>query len=200
MNVSNIVWHNGNITQEDRYALNEHGSGVVWFTGLSGAGKSSLACALEKKLYDLEVRSYILDGDNLRHGLNRNLGFSPEDRRENIRRVGEVAKLFVDAGLFALSAFISPFREDREMVRKMFPKGKFVEVYVKCPQNVCEERDPKGLYKKARKGEIKDFTGVSSPYEPPENPEIVIETDRDTIENCADKIIRYLIQHTEVFK
>jgi adenylylsulfate kinase len=159
---------------------------------LSGAGKSTLAIALEKELYDFGIRSYVLDGDNIRHGLNKNLGFSPEDRKENIRRIGEVAKLFVDAGLFALSAFISPYREDRQMVRERFVPGEFIEVYVKCPLEVCERRDPKGLYKKARKGEIQNFTGISAPYEEPLNPEIIVETDKQTLEQSVQQIIGYL--------
>ncbi|MCZ8512565.1 adenylyl-sulfate kinase [Paenibacillus filicis] len=191
-----IIWHHGVVTPMERKVLNGHGSGVIWFTGLSGSGKSSLASAMEKKLFDLGIRSYILDGDNLRHGLNKNLGFSPDDRRENLRRVGEVAKLFVDAGLYALSAFISPFQRDRQMVKEIFGDKDFIEVYVSCPLTVCEKRDPKGLYKKARKGEIKDFTGVSSPYEPPVNPDIVVQTNIYSIEECADSIVKYLIEHS----
>jgi len=187
-----IVWQETKVSREDRYRLNKHKSCLLWFTGLSGAGKSTLAIALEKELYDFGIRSYVLDGDNIRHGLNKNLGFSPEDRKENIRRIGEVAKLFVDAGLFALSAFISPYREDRQMVRERFAPGEFIEVYVKCPLEVCERRDPKGLYKKARKGEIQNFTGISAPYEEPLNPEIIVETDKQTLEQSVQQIIGYL--------
>ena len=190
-----IVWQNTAVSREDRYRLNGHRSCVLWFTGLSGAGKSTLSVALEKELYRLGIRSYVLDGDNIRHGLNRNLGFSPEDRKENIRRVGEVAKLFVDAGLVALSAFISPYREDRQMVRELFREGEFIEIYVKCPLEVCESRDPKGLYRKARRGEIRDFTGISAPYEEPLNPELVLETDKLTVEESVGRVLRYLREH-----
>ena len=192
---TNIVWYQSKITKEDRQRLNNHKSCVIWFTGLSGAGKSTLATEVERELYKYGIRTYVLDGDNIRHGLNKNLGFSPEDRKENIRRIGEVAKLFVDAGLFALTAFISPYREDRQMVRNMHPPGEFIEVYVKCPIDVCEQRDPKGLYKKARRGEIKDFTGISAPYEEPEAPEIVVETDKQTIEQSVRQVIQYLKDH-----
>lgn len=168
---------------------------MLWFTGLSGAGKSTLASALEKELHDCGIRSYVLDGDNLRHGLNCNLGFSPEDRKENIRRIGEVSKLFVDAGLFALTAVISPYREDRQLVRERFADREFIEVYVKCPLEVCEMRDPKGLYKKARRGEIQNFTGISAPYEEPLQPEIVIESHKQTLEQSVDQVIRYLKEH-----
>lgn len=189
---NNIVWQETKITREDRYKLNNHRSCLLWFTGLSASGKSSLAAAVEKELYDYGIRSYVLDGDNIRHGLNNNLGFSPEDRKENIRRIGEVSKLFVDAGLFALSAFISPYREDRDMVRNLFPNHEFIEVFVKCPLEVCETRDPKGLYKKARKGEIQQFTGISAPYEEPLKPEIVIESNEQTLEQSVEQVIQYL--------
>ena len=189
---THVVWHPTKITKEDRQRLNNHKSCVLWFTGLSGAGKSTLATEVERELYNYGIRTYVLDGDNIRHGLNKNLGFSPEDRKENIRRIGEVAKLFVDAGLFALTAFISPYREDRDMVRAMLPKGEFIEIYVKCPLEVCETRDPKGLYKKARSGEIKDFTGISAPYEEPLHPELVVETDKQDIETSVRQVIDYL--------
>lgn len=188
----NIVWHYNQITREDRYRLNRHRSCVLWFTGLSGAGKSTLSTAVEKELFKSGIRSYVLDGDNVRHGLNNNLGFSPEDRKENIRRIGEVSKLFVDAGLFALSAFISPYREDREMVRSRFAEGEFIEIYVKCSLEECEKRDPKGLYKKARNGEISNFTGISAPYEEPEQAELVIETDKQSIEQSVSQVMNYL--------
>lgn len=180
------------MSREDRYRLNNHRSCLLWFTGLSGAGKSSLATAVEKELYSYGIRSYVLDGDNIRHGLNSNLGFTPEDRKENIRRIGEVSRLFVDAGLFALTAIISPYREDRQMVRERFAKGEFIEIYVKCPLEVCEMRDPKGLYKKARRGEIQNFTGISAPYEEPLQPEIVVETDKQTLEQSVAQVIQYL--------
>jgi len=188
----NIVWHPSNVTREDRHRLNRHSSAVIWFTGLSGAGKSTISAALEKELIERNVRSYVLDGDNIRHGLNSNLGFSPEDRRENIRRIGEVSKLFVDAGLFALSAFISPYREDRDFVRSRFAHGEFIEVYVKCSLDECERRDPKGMYKKARAGEIKGFTGISAPYEEPEQPEITIESDRVTVTEAVEAVLAYM--------
>lgn len=193
--VKNIVWQETKVSREDRYKLNNHRSCLLWFTGLSGAGKSSLATAVEKELYEYGIRSYVLDGDNIRHGLNNNLGFSPEDRKENIRRIGEVSKLFVDAGLFALTAFISPYREDRQMVRERFADDEFIEVYVKCPLEVCETRDPKGLYKKARKGEIKQFTGISAPYEEPLSPEIVVESDKLSLEESVQQVISYLKEH-----
>lgn len=189
---TNVVWQQTKISKVDRQKMNGHKSCVIWFTGLSGAGKSTLAIELERELYNQGIRSYVLDGDNVRHGLNKNLGFSPEDRRENIRRIGEVAKLFVDSGLFALSAFISPYREDRDLVRKMHPDGEFIEVYVKCAIHVCEERDPKGLYEKARKGEIKDFTGISAPYEEPDKPEIIIETDKQDVAQSVQFVLQYL--------
>jgi len=189
---TNIVWHPSKVTKEDRQRLNRHSSCVLWFTGLSGAGKSTLANEVEKELFGKNIHSYVLDGDNIRHGLNRNLGFGPEDRKENIRRIGEVSKLFVDAGVFVLTAFISPYQEDRDQVRNMFESGEFIEVYVKCDINECEKRDPKGLYQKAKKGEIKQFTGISAPYEPPKNPELIIETDRHSLEQCVHMVIKYL--------
>jgi adenylylsulfate kinase len=191
---TNIVWHSSTIAKVDRQELNQHKSAVIWFTGLSGAGKSTLANAVEHKLYDMKIRSYVLDGDNIRHGLNKGLGFSDEDRKENIRRIGEVAKLFVDSGQFALTAFISPFREDREQVREMLPNGEFIEVYVKCALEECERRDPKGLYQKARSGEIPNFTGISSPYEEPDAPELVINSDLVSVEEAAEQVIQYLRQ------
>ncbi|WP_453995651.1 adenylyl-sulfate kinase [Bacillus nitroreducens] len=187
-----ILWHQSTITKQARQQRNQHKSCVVWFTGLSGSGKSSLANALDKELFSLGVQSYVLDGDNIRHGLNAGLGFSKEDRKENIRRIGEVSKLFVDSGQIVCTAFISPFIEDREQVRTLFPDGEFIEVYVKCPISICENRDPKGLYKKARSGEIMEFTGISSPYEEPIHPELVIETDKLTISQSVDTIITYL--------
>ncbi|MDG3074866.1 adenylyl-sulfate kinase [Bacillus halotolerans] len=190
----NIVWHPAVIQKSDRQSLNGHKSCALWFTGLSGSGKSVLANAVDEKLYRMGIRSYVLDGDNIRHGLNRDLGFRTEDRIENIRRIGEVAKLFVDSGQMILTAFISPFREDRDMVRALFPDGEFLEIYVKCPLQVCEQRDPKGLYKKARNGDIKHFTGIDSPYEAPLSPDLIIESDQTSIADGADLIIKEL-QH-----
>lgn len=188
-----IVWHANSITKEMREELNNHKGLIIWFTGLSGSGKSTLANLLEQELYNRHMHTYLIDGDNLRHGLNQNLGFSKQDRKENIRRMGEVGKLFVDAGLIVLVASISPFKEDREAVRQRFEKQDFVEIYVKCPLNICEERDPKGLYKKARRGEIKDFTGVSQTFEEPDNPELIVETGERTADECLKQIIAFLI-------
>lgn len=192
MKPTNIVWHRGQITKCDRQKLNGHKSAVLWFTGYSGAGKSTLSVAVEKELHRRGIRTYVLDGDNVRHGLNNNLGFTPEDRTENIRRIGEVSKLFCDAGVMTLTAFISPYREDREMVRSLMNEGEFVEIYVKCALKECEKRDPKGLYKKARNGEIKGFTGIDAPYEAPQAPELVIETDQQTLAESVEKVLAYL--------
>jgi adenylylsulfate kinase len=189
---TNIVWHQGAVTRDDRTQLNGHRGCTVWLTGLSGAGKSTIAVDLEKRLLERGVRTYILDGDNIRHGLNKNLGFSPEDRTENIRRIGEVAKLFTDAGLVAVTAFISPYRADRDQVRALMQPGDFIEVFIDCPVEVCEQRDVKGLYKKARAGEIKEFTGVSAPYEAPEKAELVINTAGQSVEESAQQIVAYL--------
>jgi adenylylsulfate kinase len=191
---TNIVWHPGNVTRSDRENITGHKACTMWFTGLSGSGKSTIAVALEKALWDRGVRSYILDGDNVRHGLNKNLGFSPEDRTENIRRIGEVAKLFTDAGTVAITAFISPYRADRDQVRGLMKSGDFIEVYVDCPVEVCEQRDVKGLYKKARAGEIKEFTGISAPYEAPSSPELTIKTSQQSVEESAMQILRHLQQ------
>jgi len=191
---TNIHWHQGAITQPDRERLNGHRGFTIWFTGLSSAGKSTLAVATEQVLYERGYRTYILDGDNIRHGLNKNLGFSPEDREENIRRISEVAKLFRDAGVINLTAFISPYRKDREAARKLTDDGSFVEVFVDCPVEVCEQRDPKGAYKKAREGIIKEFTGISAPYEAPENPELHLRTDKFSVEECVKAIIDYLTE------
>lgn len=187
-----LTWHKGAVDKADRYRLTGHRGGVVWLTGLSGSGKSTLASALDRRLNELQIRSYVLDGDNLRHGLNRDLGFSPEDRKENIRRVGEVAALFADAGLIAVAAFISPYAADRDMVRALLPAEAFMEVHVSCPLEVCESRDPKGLYRKARAGVIAEFTGVSSPYEPPQHPELTLATDRLTMEACVEELVAEL--------
>jgi adenylylsulfate kinase len=190
-----VFWHENNITTEDRRKLNNHKSCVLWFTGLSASGKSTLANELDKVLYQNGIHSYVLDGDNVRHGLNKDLAFSPEDRKENIRRIGEVAKLFVNAGLFTITAFISPYREDRDMVREMFTQGEFIEIFVKCSIEECEQRDPKGLYKKARALEIKEFTGVSAPYEEAFSPEIVINTETTSVEDCVQQLVDYLKVH-----
>ncbi|MEI7028404.1 adenylyl-sulfate kinase [Paenibacillus sp. y28] len=195
MKPGNIKWQTNTITKTDRQLLNGHKSCVLWFTGLSGSGKSTLANEVEKQLYAANIRTYILDGDNVRHGLNNNLGFSPEDRKENVRRISEVCKLFVDAGLFVLSAFISPYKEDRDSARHLFNESEFIEVFVKCDLDICEARDVKGMYKKARAGEIKEFTGISAPYEAPVKPELVIETDKQTIEDSVQQIISYLKQN-----
>ncbi|MFJ7753791.1 adenylyl-sulfate kinase [Peribacillus muralis] len=189
----NIHQHAFSLTKEQRQALHGHKSYILWFTGLSGSGKSTIANMVEAKLHAKGVSTYILDGDNLRNGLNEDLGFSVDDRKENIRRIGEVSKIFVDSGIVVLATFISPYANDREDVRKKVKSDEFIEIYVKCPIEACEERDPKGLYKKARIGEITDFTGVSAPYEEPENPEIIIETSENTIEECVQQIINYLV-------
>ena len=188
----NIVWHAATINKADRHRMNGHKSAILWYTGLSGAGKSTLANKVEEKLFERGIHTYVLDGDNIRHGLNKGLGFTTEDRKENIRRIGEVAKLFVDAGAFVSTAFISPYREDREMVRKLVPEGEFIEIYVHAPLDVCEQRDPKGLYKKARAGEIKHFTGIDDPYEAPENAELIIRTGERNLEDCAAEVMNYL--------
>jgi adenylylsulfate kinase len=189
---SNVVWHNATVTRERRQQQNGHKSVILWFTGLSGAGKSSLAHAVEEQLYQLGSRTFVLDGDNVRHGLSGDLGFSDDDRKENIRRIGEVAKLILESGVIAMTAFISPFRAEREMVRKLVPHGEFIEIYCRADLSVCEQRDVKGLYKRARAGEIKDFTGISSPYEEPVSPEITVETGSQPIEECVEKVIELM--------
>ncbi|WP_226701651.1 MULTISPECIES: adenylyl-sulfate kinase [Priestia] len=189
---TNITWHDAGITKEERREQNNHHSFVLWFTGLSGSGKSTVANAVAKALFDKNIRNYVLDGDNVRFGLNKNLGFSAEDRTENIRRIGEVSKLFVDSGQVVLTAFISPFQEDRAQVREILEGNEFLEVYVECPLEECEKRDPKGLYKKARRGEIRDFTGIDSPYESPANPELTINTSTQSVEECVQTVIEYL--------
>ncbi|RMH72042.1 MAG: adenylyl-sulfate kinase [Gemmatimonadetes bacterium] len=189
---TNITWHETGISKHDRERRNNHRGVVIWLTGLSGSGKSTLATALQGVLFDMGCQTYVLDGDNIRHGLNRDLGFSPEDREENIRRIGEVAKLFADAGNIVLTAFISPYRKDRDQVRRILEKGDFIEVFVKADLDVCEARDPKGLYKKAREGVIKEFTGISAPYEEPEAPELVIDTGKLTLEESVQTLLEYL--------
>lgn len=190
--VSNTDWHRISLNIIDRHELNGHRSCVLWFTGLSGAGKSTLAAAVERKLYSQRIRSYVLDGDNIRQGLNKNLGFAPEDRTENIRRIGEVSKLLSDAGLFALVACISPYKADRDSVRSMFQEGEYIEIYVKCSIEECERRDPKGLYKKARSGEISNFTGLAAPYESPENPDLVMDTEKRSLAALVETVMQYL--------
>jgi adenylylsulfate kinase len=189
---SNVVWHEQRVHRADRERLNGHCSSVLWFTGLSGSGKSTIAHALEERLHELGYRTFVFDGDNVRHGLCGDLGFSIDDRRENIRRIGEMVKLFLEAGVISLTAFISPLREDRDRVRHLVPDGDFIEVFVRCPVEVCEGRDVKGLYKKARPGEIKNFTGISSPYEEPEAPELVLETHRHGLGECVEQVIALL--------
>lgn len=188
----NITWHNHRVTKQDRWLKNSHRSALIWLTGLSASGKSTVANELERFLYEQRVNSFVLDGDNVRHGLNRDLGFGPKDRKENIRRVGEVAKLLVDAGILAIAAFISPYAEDRLLVRRLFPEAEFIETYVKCDLQICEARDPKGLYRKARRGELPEFTGLSAPYEVPESPEIVIDTGVLSIADSVSKITSHL--------
>ena len=179
------------VTKEDRFRLNGHKGAVLWFTGLSGSGKSTIANLVDYQLYRHHCQSYILDGDNIRQGLNKDLGFSDADRVENLRRIGEVAKLFVDSGKIVLTAFISPFAKERERIRQLLGED-FIEVYVKCPLEICEKRDPKGLYKRARQGLIPQFTGIDSPYEPPSAPELVLETDKESVEESAEKVLRFL--------
>jgi len=192
MKNNNIIWHHATVTRELRELQNKHKSTVLWFTGLSGSGKSTLAHAVEEKLHQCGCRTFVLDGDNVRHGLCRDLGFEESDRRENIRRVGETAKLFIEAGIITLTAFISPFLEDRNRVRSIFQNGNFLEVYCKCPLEVCEQRDVKGLYQRARDGKVKQFTGISSPYEPPKNPELIVETDKLTLEESVIQVMGLL--------
>ena len=192
MKTANTVWHTATIRREHRQQQNGHGSAILWFTGLSGAGKSTLAHAVEERLHRLGCRTYVLDGDNVRHGLCGDLGFSAADRSENIRRIGEVAKLMIDAGVIALTAFISPFRADRERVRGMVMHGEFIEIYCHCPVEVCETRDVKGLYQRARAGEVKDFTGISSPYEAPLKPELTVDTATQPLDVCVTQVLDYL--------
>jgi adenylyl-sulfate kinase len=191
----NIVWHAQHLSKNERAIQKRQKPSILWFTGLSASGKSTISNAVEQKLYELGHHTYLLDGDNVRHGLNKDLGFSDSDRVENIRRIGEMAKLFADSGLIVLSAFISPFRADRQMVRDLVEDGEFIEIHMATPLSVCEQRDPKGLYKKARKGDIKNFTGIDSIYEVPESPEITLNTAECDIEACADKVIAYLKQN-----
>lgn len=190
----NIRWHEALISRADRQVQNGHSSVILWFTGLSGAGKSTLAHALENRLHELGCHTFVFDGDNVRHGLCADLGFSAEDRSENIRRIGEMAKLFIEAGVIALTAFISPYRADRARVRALAAPGDFIEIYCRCELEVCEQRDVKGLYAKARQGAIPEFTGISSPYEVPENPEIVVDTGSLPLEACVEQVLLQLQQ------
>jgi len=192
MKSSNTVWHSATVTRKRREIQNSHRSVVLWFTGLSGSGKSTLAHAVEEELYQQDCRTFVLDGDNVRHGLCGDLGFKESDRKENIRRVGESAKLFVEAGIITLTAFISPFQEDRNRVRSMFPHGEFLEVFCACPLDVCEQRDVKGLYQRARAGEVKQFTGIDSPYEEPNKPELIVETGSLPLDESVQRVMAML--------
>ena len=188
----NVIYHNATVTRERRNKLNRHKSVIIWFTGLSGSGKSTLAHSVEERLYKSSYRTFVLDGDNVRHGLSSNLTFSDNDRKENIRRIGEAANLVMEAGVIAMTAFISPFKKDRNLVRQLLPQGDFIEIYCKASLEVCESRDVKGLYKRARAGEIKNYTGIDSPYEAPENPELVVNTESESLEESITKVIDFL--------
>ena len=192
MKTPNTIYHNATVTRKRRNQLNGHKSVVIWFTGLSGSGKSTLAHSVEEELHNLGCRTFVLDGDNVRHGLSSNLTFSDDDRKENIRRIGEVAKLMVEAGVIAITAFISPFEKDRNLVKEIFPQGDFIEIYCNASLEICESRDVKGLYKRARTGEIKNYTGIDSPYEAPSNPELIIDTESESLEESVAKIIDFL--------
>ena len=196
--MSNVVWHNSTVTKNDRNNLLNQKPFLLWFTGLSASGKSTIANIVEQKLFKTNCNTYLLDGDNVRHGLNIDLGFDEKSRVENIRRIGEVSKLFLDAGIITLTAFISPFKSDRSLVRKLFEEGDFLEVFIDSSLEVCERRDPKGMYAKARNGEIKNFTGISSPYENPENPEIHVINNNISLDEAADQIINYLVQNNYI--
>lgn len=199
-NGKNLVWHHATVTRTRRELLNSHKSVILWFTGLPTSGKSTIAHAAEEELHRMGCRTFVFDGDNVRHGLCSDLGFSAADRTENIRRIGEMAKLFIEAGVIALTAFVSPFKADRDRVRALAGEGDFFEIYCKCPVEICEQRDVKGHYKKARQGAIKDFTGVSSPYEQPETPELVLETANCTVKECVGKVLDLLVAQGVVNK
>ena len=192
MKTLNTIYHNATVTRQRREELNDHKSVIIWFTGLSGSGKSTLAHSVEEELYKLNCRTFVLDGDNIRHGLSSNLTFSDNDRKENIRRISETAKLMMEAGVIAITAFISPFREDRDLVRRLLPQKDFIEIYCKASLEICESRDVKGLYRRARAGEIKDYTGIDSPYEAPDNPELVIDTDSESLKESIAKVVDFL--------
>jgi len=192
MKTKNIVLHNATVTKKRRNHLNGHKSAVIWFTGLSGSGKSTLAHSVEEVLHNLDCRTFVLDGDNVRHGLSSNLTFSNDDRKENIRRIGEAAKLMMEAGVIAITAFISPFKKDRNLVRQLLPQGDFIEIYCNASLETCESRDVKGLYKRARAGEIKNYTGIDSPYEVPDNPELVVNAESESLEESVTKVIDFL--------
>lgn len=189
---NNVIWQDGYLRKEERNRLNNHKSGLIWFTGLSGSGKSTIAHYVERELFKSSIRTYVLDGDNIRHGINSDLAFTREDRRENLRRIAEISKLFVDAGIVVLAAFISPYREDREYIRKRFEGDNFLEIYVKCSVQECERRDPKGQYRRARQGLIKDYTGISAPYEEPEEPDLILDTENLDIATSVAKVIDLL--------
>lgn len=188
----NVIWHHARVARSDRERTHRHKSVILWFTGLSGSGKSTVAHAVEERLYQRGCHTFVFDGDNVRHGLCIDLGFSPQDRAENIRRIGEMTKLFLEAGVIVLTAFISPFRKDRQRVRSLVPKEDFIEIYCQCPLEVCERRDTKGLYRRARAGEVKEFTGISSPYETPENPELILDTSVLSLEQSVESVLTLL--------
>jgi len=198
-NDNNIKWFNGFVSLEDREILHGHKGTAVWFTGLSASGKSTIAHHLEKQLHEMGHSTYVFDGDNVRHGICNDLGFSEKDRSENIRRIGEMTRLFIEAGIIAITAFISPYKKDREMVRKLTGNDRFIEVYVKCPIEVCETRDPKGIYQKAKRGDIQNFTGISAPYEPPEHPDLTIESNIEDINSSVKKVLQ-LMQKRKIIK
>lgn len=197
---SNTVWHHASVTRDQRQKLNGHRSAAIWFTGLSGSGKSTLAHAVEERLYQMKCRTFVLDGDNVRHGLCGDLGFSENDRKENIRRIGETAKLFVEAGVITLTAFISPFSADRLRARQLFNKGDFIEVYCRCPIETCESRDVKGIYQRARAGTIQSFTGISSPYEAPDSPELIVNTGDTPLDQCVDQVMSLLRDRSIIYQ
>lgn len=196
MNINpDIRWHSATVNRDLRQIQSGHKGAILWFTGLSGSGKSTLAHAVEKALFDMGCRTFVFDGDNVRHGLCADLGFTPQDRQENIRRIGEMSKLFLEAGVIALTAFISPFKDDRNRVRGLVAGDDFIEIYCRATLETCESRDVKGLYAKARQGEIKEFTGISSPYEVPESPELVVDTGKLPLEECVTQVMGYLAEH-----
>jgi adenylylsulfate kinase len=196
---TNVHWHEHSVSKPERCRLSGHKGAILWFTGLSASGKSTVANTVDHKLHSLGKRSFVLDGDNIRMGLNKNLGFSAEDRAENIRRIGEVGKLFVNAGVIAITAFISPYRRDRDAVRALVEPGEFLEIFMDTPIEICEQRDPKGLYKKARAGQLKGFTGIDDPYEPPEKPELVLDGGKKVIDDLADEVLTFL-NHRGILK